>query len=147
MWRGKFRISSWPSMKRLMVYFFFLHDYNEIYYYTSQHHRQTNLFEDDCSENLIITSFGKMNFFFFFEKENHAIGLNSEDWRSCKKKDTMSCGTCSTQTDKGKECLALWAKACATALPCRTTWEKEKLWKEFFKVEMSWMRWPPCTNS
>ena len=63
-------------MKRLMVYFFFLHDYNEIYYYTSQHHRQTNLFEDDCSENLIITSFGKMNIFFFFEKENHAIGLN-----------------------------------------------------------------------
>ena len=66
---------------------------------------------------------------------------------SCKKKDTMSCGTCSTQTDKGKECLALWAKACAIALPYRTTWEKEILWKEFFKVEMSWMRWPPYANS
>ena len=49
--------------------------------------------------------------------------------------------------DKRKECLVLWTKACATALPCHTTWEKEILWKEFFKIEMSWMRWPPCMNS
>jgi hypothetical protein len=43
-------------MKRLMVNFFFLRDYDEILFYTSYSHGQTKLFERKCSENLNINS-------------------------------------------------------------------------------------------
>ena len=42
----------------------------------------------------------------------------------------MSGGTDSIQTDKGEEFLALLAKARATPLPCRLTWEKEQDWNQ-----------------
>ena len=48
-------------------------------------------------------------------------------WKSNKTKDKMSGGTDTIQTTKGKECLTLWAKACATVLPCQTTWERNTL--------------------
>ena len=54
----------------------------------------------------------------------------------------MSGGTDSFQTEIGKESLALRAKACAKALPCRCVWEKEKYWKEPTKDIMSFIKWP-----
>ena len=41
----------------------------------------------------------------------------------------MSSGTDSIQTDKGEDFLALLAKAWATSLLCRFTWEKEQVKK------------------
>ena len=46
-------------MKRLMVNFFFPHDYDEILFYTSYTHGQSKLFEGKCSENLNISSWRK----------------------------------------------------------------------------------------
>ena len=42
----------------------------------------------------------------------------------------MSSGTDSIQTDKGEDFLALLAKAWATSLLCRFTWEKEQVKKK-----------------
>ena len=39
----------------------------------------------------------------------------------------MSGGTCSIQTNKWKETIALLAKTWAIQLPCRLVWEKEKV--------------------
>ena len=38
-------------------------------------------------------------------------------------------GIDSIKTNKGKEILALWAKAWARVLPCQKVWEKEKFCK------------------
>jgi hypothetical protein len=57
--RGKFKIFSWPRMKRLMANFFFPRNYNEILFYTSYSHGQSKLFEGKCSENLNISSWRK----------------------------------------------------------------------------------------
>ena len=46
-------------MKRLMVNFFFPHDYDEILFYTSYSHGQSKLFEGKCSKNLNISSWRK----------------------------------------------------------------------------------------
>ena len=59
-------------------------------------------------------------FFFFFENEIRAEKYSSTR-KSNKTKVLMSGGTASIQTNKGNECLALWAKACAIALLCHTT--------------------------
>ena len=48
-----------------------------------------------------------------------------------KTSDGTSDGTSFIHTNNGNESLALWAKACATALPCLTIWEKEKLLMEW----------------
>ena len=42
----------------------------------------------------------------------------------------MSGGTDSIQINKGKDSLALLAKAWATPLLCHLTWEKEQVWKQ-----------------
>ena len=42
----------------------------------------------------------------------------------------MSGGMDSIQTDKGEDFLALLAKAWATSLLCRFTWEKEQVKKK-----------------
>ena len=55
----------------------------------------------------------------------------------------MAGGTDSVQTSNGNENLALWAKACTTALPFLPIWEKEQLWKEFNWDTMSFKIWPP----
>lgn len=54
------------------------------------------------------------------------------------------------RTNKGKEILALWAKACVTVLPCLTIWEKDELRKEFTRIWASFTKWPildECSKS
>ena len=66
--------------------------------------------------------------FFFFEKGMLVI-LNQEFGKSSDTKHMISVGTHSNQIWEEIANLAHWAKACATALPCRPTWAKEILWK------------------
>ena len=49
----------------------------------------------------------------------------------------MSGGICSIQTNKGKETIALLAKAWATLLPYHLVWEKEKVLSELVIDTMS----------
>ena len=60
-------------------------------------------------------------FFFFFGRMKYVLKYIHQRGKSNKTKVLTSGGTASIQTSKGKECLALWAKACAIALLCRTT--------------------------
>ena len=47
----------------------------------------------------------------------------------------MSGGIDSSQTSKGQDNLALWAKAYATVFPCLPIWEKEHSEKSYGKTK------------
>ena len=81
--------------------------------------------------------------FFFFWEVNTCWYIDQEKEKSSKTKDKISVGTHSNQIWEEKYCLARWAKACATALPCRSTWAKEILRNEFDWDKISLMICPP----
>ena len=78
----------------------------------------------------------------FWEVTTRCIN-NQELGKSFKTKDIISVGTHSNQIWEKRDDLTCWAKACATELPCRPTWVKEILWKEFECDRISLMRYPP----
>ena len=59
----------------------------------------------------------------------------------------MSGGTDSIHTIKGKDFLALLAKAWATPLLCRLTWEKEQVWNKPIKDLQSFTMCPILDQS